>query len=57
MPGVFTDWREMVASDLDAVLILTSGSHAPIAIEAARVGAPRLYRKADVLFDSRGRAR
>jgi predicted dehydrogenase len=37
-PGVFTDWREMVASDLDVVLILTSGSHAPIAIEAARSG-------------------
>jgi len=37
-PGMFTDWREMVASDLDAVLILTSGSHAPIAIEAARSG-------------------
>jgi len=36
VPGVFTDWREMLASDLDAVLILTSGSHAPIAIEAAR---------------------
>ena len=38
VPGVFTDWREMLASDLDAVLILTSGSHAPIAIEAARLG-------------------
>jgi predicted dehydrogenase len=38
VPGVFTDWREMVASDLDAVLILTSGSHAPIAVEAARCG-------------------
>ena len=38
VPDVFTDWREMLASDLDAVLILTSGSHAPIAVEAARSG-------------------
>ncbi len=35
---VFTDWREMLALPLDAVLVLTSGSHAPIAIEAARSG-------------------
>ena len=38
VPGVYTDWREAVTSDLDAVFILTSGSHAPIAIEAAHVG-------------------
>lgn len=38
VPGVVTDWRDLVASDLDAVLILTSGSHAPIAVEAARQG-------------------
>ena len=36
--SVFTDWREMVREDLDAVLVLTSGSHAPVAIEAARAG-------------------
>ncbi len=35
---VHTDWRDLVADDLDAVLILTSGSHAPIAIAAARAG-------------------
>ena len=35
---VYTDWREMISSPLDAVLVLTSGSHAPIAIEAARAG-------------------
>lgn len=35
---VFTDWREMITTPLDAVLVLTSGSHAPIAIEAARAG-------------------
>src|SRR5580658_1686645 len=36
--SVFTDWRELIKEPLDAVLILTSGSHAPIAIEAARAG-------------------
>lgn len=36
--SVFTDWRELVRSPLDAVLVLTSGSHAPIAVEAARAG-------------------
>ena len=36
--AVFTDWREMLKAPLDAVLVLTSGSHAPIAIEAARAG-------------------
>ena len=36
--GVFTDWRELLREPLDAVLVLTSGSHAPIAIQAARAG-------------------
>ncbi len=31
----FTDWRQLLAEPLDAVLVLTSGSHAPIAIAAA----------------------
>ncbi len=35
---VFSDWREMLAERLDAVLVLTSGSHAPIAIAAAEAG-------------------
>ena len=38
IPGVFTDWRLMLDSGLDAVLILTNGSHADIAIEAASRG-------------------
>ncbi len=36
--AVFTDWREMLAEPLDAVLVLTSGSHAPIAVAAAERG-------------------
>jgi predicted dehydrogenase len=36
--NVHTDWRELVRDPLDAIFILTSGSHAPIAIEASRMG-------------------
>jgi predicted dehydrogenase len=35
---VYRDWRDLLRVELDAVFILTSGSHAPIAIEAARAG-------------------
>ncbi len=38
IPAVFTDWQEMLRHPLDAVLVLTSGSHAPIAVAAARAG-------------------
>ena len=38
IPAAFTDWREMLRHPLDAVLVLTSGSHAPIAVAAARPG-------------------
>jgi predicted dehydrogenase len=34
----FASWQEMLTQPLDAVLVLTSGSHAPIAIAAARAG-------------------
>ena len=36
--SVFSDWREMLSSPLDAVFVLTSGSHAPIAVAAAQAG-------------------
>jgi predicted dehydrogenase len=36
--AVYTDWRDLVAEGLDVVLVLTSGSHAPIAIGAAEAG-------------------
>ena len=35
---VFTRWEELIAEPLDAVLVATSGDHAPIAIAAARAG-------------------
>jgi predicted dehydrogenase len=38
IPGVYTDWRELIRHPLDAVLVLTSGSHAPIAVAAAQAG-------------------
>jgi predicted dehydrogenase len=34
----FADWQDLIAQPLNAVLILTSGSHAPIAIAAAEAG-------------------
>jgi len=43
--AVFTDWRELIAAPLDAVLVLTSGSHAPIAVAAAQAGRHVLVEK------------
>jgi predicted dehydrogenase len=45
IPKVFTDWRAMLAEPIDVVLILTSGSHGPIAIEAAKAGKHVLVEK------------
>ncbi len=33
-----SDWREMLGESLDTVLVLTPGSHAPVAIAAAELG-------------------
>ncbi len=35
---VHTSWEDLLTEELDAVLILTSGNHAPIAIRAAQAG-------------------
>ncbi len=45
LPRTFTDWREMLDEPMDAVLVLTAGSHAPIAIAAAKVGLHVLVEK------------
>jgi predicted dehydrogenase len=45
VPKQFATWQELVAEPLDAVLVLTSGSHAPIAIAAARAGMHVLVEK------------
>lgn len=38
VPRAFSRWEDLLAAPLEAVLIATSGDHAPIAIEAARSG-------------------
>ena len=38
IPRTCTDWRDLLDEPIDAVLVLTGGSHAPMAIEAARSG-------------------
>ena len=45
VPKVCTDWRELLREPIDAVLVLTAGSHAPMAIEAARAGLHVLVEK------------
>ncbi|MEP7112028.1 MAG: Gfo/Idh/MocA family oxidoreductase [Ilumatobacteraceae bacterium] len=46
IPMTFTDWRRMLAeAPIDAVVILTSGSHCPIAVEAANAGKHVLVEK------------
>jgi predicted dehydrogenase len=35
---VFTSWQDLVNEQLDVVMVLTSGSHAPIAVAAANAG-------------------
>src|SRR5690242_5370932 len=41
----FASWQELIQRPLDAVIVLTSGSHAPIAIAAAAVGLHVLVEK------------
>ncbi len=41
----FGDWRDLIREKLDAVLILTPGSHAPIAVAAAEAGLHVLVEK------------
>src|SRR5262245_23705550 len=45
VPAAFADWRELIKQPLDAVLVLSSGSHAPIAIAAAQAGLHVLVEK------------
>jgi len=45
VPEQYADWKELVERPLDAVLVLTSGSHAPIAIAALQAGKHVLVEK------------
>jgi predicted dehydrogenase len=38
VPAVHTDWSDLLGEELDAIMVLTSGNHAPIAIRAAQAG-------------------
>jgi predicted dehydrogenase len=52
----FATWQELVAEPLDAVLVLTSGSHAPMAIAAAKAGMHVLVEKPMCFSVPEGRA-
>jgi predicted dehydrogenase len=56
VPGRFESWQELITQPLDAVLILTSGSHAPAAIEAAKAGLHVLVEKPMCFSVAEGRA-
>src|SRR5207248_161328 len=45
VPEQYGSWRELLTRPLDAVFVLTSGSHAPIAIAAAEAGLHVLVEK------------
>src|SRR5438067_9027176 len=52
----YESWQELVTRPLDAVLVLTSGSHAPIAIAAAEAGLHVLVEKPMCFSVAEGRA-
>jgi predicted dehydrogenase len=56
IPAVFTDWRDLLAHPLDAVMVLTSGSHAPIAEAAAGAGRHVFVEKPMCFSAAEGRA-
>jgi len=45
VPASYSSWQELIAHPLDAVFVLTSGSHAPAAIAAAKAGRHVLVEK------------
>jgi predicted dehydrogenase len=49
-------WEDVVNMDLDVVMVLTSGSHAPVAIAAAESGANVFVEKPMCLSPAEGRA-
>ena len=53
---VTEDWRELLAAPLDAVMVLTPGSHAPIAVAAAAAGKHVFVEKPLCFSPAEGRA-
>jgi predicted dehydrogenase len=56
VPRTFARWEDLLAAPVDAVMILTSGSHAPIAIAAAEAGKHMLIEKPMCFTVAEGRA-
>ena len=56
VPEQYGSWQELLTRPLDAVLVLTSGSHAPIAIAAAEAGLHVLVEKPMCFSVAEGRA-
>ena len=51
-----TDWRALLEEPLDAVMVLTSGSHEPIAVAAANAGRHVFIEKPIALSEAEGQA-
>jgi predicted dehydrogenase len=56
IPAALTEWRDLIELPLDAVLVLTSGSHAPIATAAAAAGRHIFVEKPMCFSAAEGRA-
>src|SRR5437899_5813174 len=52
----FTDWTQLLEEPLDAVMVLTSGSHEPIAVAAAQAGRHVFIEKPIALSETEGQA-
>jgi predicted dehydrogenase len=52
----FTDWTRLLQEPLDAVMVLTSGSHEPIAVAAAQAGRHVFIEKPIALSEAEGEA-
>ncbi len=52
----FTDWTALLEEPLDAVLLLTTGSHEPMAIAAAQAGRHVFIEKPIALSEAEGQA-
>jgi predicted dehydrogenase len=50
----FTDWTKLLEEPLDAVMVLTSGSHEPIAVAAAQAGRHVFIEKPIALSEAEG---
>src|SRR5947208_4726278 len=54
--GRFTDWAALLQEPLDAVMVLTSGSHEPIVVAAAQAGRHLFIEKPIALSEAEGNA-